>query len=98
MGKISKIGWILGVLSGTALGMLFAPRKGKELRDKIQKNLKDGDIKSGGQELLKDVKIMGGEVFDAAKDIYNSKDVQGALKKAKHKAKKVYEENIKKEL
>lgn len=98
MGKISKIGWILGVLSGTALGMLFAPRKGKELREKIQKNLKDGDIKSGGQELLKDVKMMGGEVFDTAKDLYNSKDVQGALKKAKTKAKKIYNENIKNEL
>lgn len=81
MSKGTKIGWMLGLLSGTALGVLFAPNRGKELRERIKADIKKGNY--GYQPLVEDFKKMGGEVADTAKDVYSSDHVQKAIKKGK---------------
>ena len=81
MGKGTKIGWALGLLSGTALGVLFAPNKGKDLRERIKADIKKGEY--GYKPLLEDFKKMGNEVTETAKDVYTSDHVQKAIKKGK---------------
>jgi gas vesicle protein len=77
MSKGSKLGWILGLLSGTALGVLFAPEKGKNLRKKIKKE--------GYEPIVDDLKAMGNEMFDSAKEVYEMDEVQKVIKKGKKK-------------
>lgn len=87
MGKGTKIGWMLGLLSGTALGVLFAPNRGKDLRERIKSDIKKGNY--GYQPLVDDFKKMGGEVTDTAKDVYASDHVQKAKKAVQKKAKEL---------
>lgn len=81
MSKGTKIGWVLGLLSGTALGVLFAPDRGKDLRERIKADIKKGNY--GYQPLVDDFKKMGGEMAETAKDAYASEHVQRAIKKGK---------------
>ncbi len=89
MGK-HRSGLLLGVIAGTALGILFAPKKGKELREAIKKERKEGGY---GLETIKDGFVeMGKEVVSTAKTAYESEAVQKQIGKAKEAAGEVAEE------
>lgn len=92
MGK-HRSGLLLGVIAGTALGILFAPKKGKEIRESIKKERKEGGY---GIETLKDGFVaMGKEVMTTAKTAYESDAVQEQLDKAKEVAEEKFEEGKK---
>jgi gas vesicle protein len=63
-------GFALGALAGTVLGLLFAPKSGKELRDEIKE--KSGEYydkaKEKGKEYYDKAKEKAGEAVVAGKD------------------------------
>lgn len=92
MGKHHS-GLFLGIIAGTALGILFAPKKGKELRESIKKERKEGGY---GIESIKDGFVdMGKEVISTAKTAYESDPVQEQIGKAKEAAGEMAEEGKK---
>lgn len=92
MGK-HRSGLFLGIIAGTALGILFAPKKGKELRESIKKEREEGGY---GFESIKDGFVdMGKEVITTAKTAYESDTVQEQIGKAKNVAGEMAEEGKK---
>lgn len=83
---------VAGVLAGTALGVLFAPKKGDEIRTKLKKDLKSGGtgfgvIKDTMSEMGKDMEQTAVKTY---KKISENPDVKKAIKKGVSEAKKVY--------
>lgn len=92
MGK-HRSGLFLGILAGTALGILFAPKKGKELRESIKKERRGGGY---GLDSIKDGFVeMGKEVITTAKTAYESDEVQEQIGKARGAAEEMAEEGKK---
>lgn len=92
MGK-HRSGLLLGMIAGTALGILFAPKKGKTLRESIKKERNQGGY---GLEAVKDGFVdMGKEVINTAKEAYESEPVQEQLGKARVAAEEMAEEGKK---
>lgn len=80
-------GLFFGVIMGTILGVLFAPKKGKELRTQLKKEIDKGGI---GTETLKDNFIaMGQDMADTAHDIYEQPQVKDTIDKGQKYVKKV---------
>ena len=77
---------------GATLGVLFAPRAGKDLRSKINADRKKGKI--GISPLGDDLKEVGGELAKAAREIYESKDVQQLIKSGRIKVKGLSDELV----
>lgn len=69
-----KVGWFLGLILGTFFGVLFAPRKGKELRARMKADIKRG--KFGIAPLKEDMKKLGEDLCALAVDLYESPAVQ----------------------
>jgi gas vesicle protein len=76
---------ILGIIgaaaAGAAIGMLLAPEKGSDLRQKIKKSAKDwanqiADLVASGQEELKNLASKGSDAIDE----YSSKANNAARK------------------
>lgn len=89
MGKRSS-GLFLGLIAGTALGILFAPKKGKKLREDIQKERDEGGL---GLDSMKDGYIeMGKEIVAGAKELYATDEVQEGIGRAKEIAEDAMEE------
>lgn len=87
-------GILFGLLSGTVLGVLFAPEKGKKLRDKVKKEVDDGgsgfetlkeafiDLGVGLYEVVKDtVEVMENHVHGTDFEKHKMKGAGGAKKK-----------------
>jgi gas vesicle protein len=89
-----KMGAVLGIVAGATLGILFAPKKGKELRKKIKKELDDGG--NGVESVKKAFKDMGDGIFKSCKDCCESEEVETLVKKGKAKAKKTAKKAVKK--
>ncbi|MBP9717757.1 YtxH domain-containing protein [Candidatus Gracilibacteria bacterium] len=81
MGARSKIGWLFGLLFGGLMGILFAPRKGIDLRKKIKKDRDDGKL--GVAPLQDDVKQIMHDIGSMAKDFYDSPGVNEMIQKGK---------------
>src|SRR4030042_3482229 len=83
MGK-HRSGLFFGLLSGAILGILFAPKKGRDLREDIKKERDEGG--SGVGALKESFVGMGKDMAGTAKDVYESDSVQENISKAKVKA------------
>jgi gas vesicle protein len=59
-------GFALGALAGTVLGLLFAPKSGKELREEIKE--KSGEYYDKAKEKAGEAYVAGKDVADKAKD------------------------------
>lgn len=81
--RSGKYGWFLGMILGTMFGVLFAPQKGKDLRSKIKADRKKGKL--GIAPLKDDFKILGKEVADLAKDLYESDAVKDLVEMGRKK-------------
>ncbi len=81
-----KGGLIFGVIMGTILGVLFAPKKGKELRKQLGSEIKEGGI---GAETIKENFIeMGEDMAKTAKSIYEGSEVEDQVNEQVGHAKK----------
>ena len=70
MGKGSTVvGLLAGLAAGTVLGILFAPEKGDETRDKLSQSLKDlGDsIKDKAADEINNLSSLKDKVVDSIK-------------------------------
>jgi len=75
--KKGGIGLLLGVATGAVLGVLFAPKKGRDLRDNVKKEIQHGGTGLG--TVGKNFAAMGKDMADTAHDIYDSPSVQNSL-------------------
>lgn len=92
MGK-HRSGLLFGLIAGTVLGILFAPKKGKQLREDIKRERSEGGY---GLDSIKEGFVdMGREMMSSAKTTYESEDVQEGLSKAKGAAMEMAEEGKK---
>lgn len=82
---MKKIGWFLGLVFGAIVGILFAPRKGKELRAKIKTERKKGNL--GIAPLKDDLTDIGRTLAALAKDFYDSPSVQDVVELGRKKVK-----------
>lgn len=69
---------------GTAFGLLFAPRKGVELRKKILQAKKQG--KEPTEIIKQELGIIGKDITETAKTLFKSKEVKKLIKQGKIKA------------
>lgn len=74
-------GLFFGVIVGTLLGILFAPRKGKELRKQLKDEVKKGGV--GAETLKKNFVEMGHDMAETAEEVYNMPEVQEQVVKGK---------------
>lgn len=74
-------GLFFGVIVGTLLGILFAPRKGKELRKQLKDEVKKGGV--GTETLKKNFVEMGHDIADTAEEVYSMPEVQDQVNKGK---------------
>jgi gas vesicle protein len=76
-----RSGLFFGVIVGTLLGVLFAPRKGKDLRNQLKKEIQEGGV--GTETLKQNFTEMGHDMADTAGEVYNTPEVQKQVVKGK---------------
>lgn len=60
---------VVGLLAGASFGLLFAPKKGKELREKIKKEINEGGVGIGEfKEAIEDSAV---EMIHWSKKLWN---------------------------
>lgn len=85
---------LAGIVAGTAIGVLFSPKKGKEFRKDIKKEINGGGIGLGAvKETLTE---MGKDIGSSCKECYQDISKSDEFKKGKEKFKKAVDENVSK--
>lgn len=74
-----KGGLLFGIMMGTILGVLFAPGKGKQLRDKLLKEIRSGGL--GAKTIGSNFKLMGRDIIDVSREAYENPQVQKKINK-----------------
>jgi len=74
---------------GTLLGVLFAPRKGKDLRKELKQEVSKGGM--GTETLKKNFVEMGHDMANTAEEVYKMPEVQKQVGKGKKQAAKLME-------
>lgn len=92
MARMGRLGWFLGLIFGTIFGVLFAPRKGKDLRAAMKADRKKGKL--GIAPLRGDLRHLGEEIIEIAKDIYASPEVREVIVKGRKKVKELSDDLI----
>lgn len=68
----NKFGWFLaGAVLGVSVGMLYAPKSGKETRDSLSQSVKDAE--ASGHELMergRELYERGRKIADDAADLF----------------------------
>lgn len=82
----------MGIIFGAVFGVLFAPRKGKELRQMMRTERKKGKL--GIAPLQGDLKKLGQEIVAMAKDLYASEAVQEIVVKGRKKLKSLSDDFV----
>lgn len=80
---------LFGLVGGTILGVLFAPHKGKEVREKLIKEREKGG--TGLNTLKEELSGMGKEMKNFSKDVYESDNVQAGIQMGKEKMQQIKE-------
>lgn len=76
-------GLLAGIVAGTALGILFSPKKGDEIRKNLKKEIEKGG--SGLSTLKETLSGMGKDMSETYKDIHADVSQTDAYKKGKAK-------------
>lgn len=92
MARFGKIGWFFGLLFGAVIGILFAPQKGKDLRAKIKSERKKGKL--GIAPLQDDMKQLGRDIAQIAKEICQSEAVSAVVEKGRAQLKSISDELV----
>ena len=87
MGKNKGGAFFFGALLGGIFSLLFAPKKGKELRKDLQKSYKEKGWEGNLAVLKKESKVMMDDVSKTAQEIKESPRVKKAVNKGKKQAK-----------
>ncbi len=83
---------ITGIAAGTALGVLFSPKKGEDIRKNFKKEVNDGGT---GFSTAKDtLKGLGKDLKDTCEDCWEEIEKSDEYKKGKTKLKKAYKKNV----
>ncbi|MFH1218243.1 MAG: YtxH domain-containing protein [Candidatus Peregrinibacteria bacterium] len=87
---------IAGVVAGTALGILFSPKNGKDFRKKVKDEVEKGGTGLGTiKDTLKEMgKDIGGTCKECYEDISKSEELHKAANNAKEELKKAYRKNV----
>lgn len=88
MGKRSVSNLLLGVAIGASLGLLFAPKKGKEIRIELKEKMLD--LVSRAKELsISDISVMVEDKITEIRQDLNELDKEKVLSIAKEKSEEI---------
>lgn len=80
--------FLFGAIVGALFGLAFAPKKGSELRNELKTELEKGG--KGEKTLKKNAAIMGKDIAETAKEVYEDPAVQTQVKRGQKEAEKIF--------
>jgi len=83
---------LTGIVAGTVVGILFAPKKGKEFRKELKKEIDKGGF--GIDTIKETVTEMGKDMGESGEKAYAGVNKNKSFKKAKVVAQDLINENI----